>query len=363
MDAMAERRRGAFTLVELLVVIAIIGILIALLLPAVQAAREAARRTQCVNNLKNIGLSIHNFVDTYKIFPMGGTEPDVRIENYLADSATVSTAANRKGPPNGPLKQGLGWMYQILPYLEEGAVQNLLTQEQIQQQTLTLYNCPSRRQPKISPAGVSLVDYAGVTAGPARSELGNEFDAAIANPQAHHWQAFWGSGQIGTPALPTSTTVQLAQFVGDPIQFRGVIQRADWRPDTSSAAGGVRVGFAKKMTFAKISDGTSKTLVVSEKRVDTSLLEGGSVSDNRGWADGWDYDNLRSTFFPVERDGVAESTGQFVKNHYQFGSAHSGGVNAMFGDASVSFIRYDINPELFNQLGHRHDGEVFVDEY
>ena len=73
LPVVSKRKRGAFTLVELLVVIAIIGILVALLLPAIQAAREAARRTQCRNNLKNIGLAIHNFHDTYKMFPTGGT--------------------------------------------------------------------------------------------------------------------------------------------------------------------------------------------------------------------------------------------------------------------------------------------------
>ena len=168
---MAYRR--AFTLVELLVVIAIIGILVALLLPAIQAAREAARRAQCKNNLKNIGLSVHNFQDTYKFFPMGGTQPDVLIEDYLKDSATVSTPANRKGPPNGPLEQGLGWMYQILPYLEEGAVKGIIHEDDlngqpgIKSQLIALYNCPSRRPLALGPGGVSLVDYAGVCAGPA----------------------------------------------------------------------------------------------------------------------------------------------------------------------------------------------------
>ena len=104
--------RGAgFTLVELLVVIAIIGILVALLLPAIQAAREAARRTECKNNLKNIGLAIHNFHDTHKRFPMGGTINAPQIQNYVVN-----------GRPNGTERQGLGWLYQILPHLEEGAL-------------------------------------------------------------------------------------------------------------------------------------------------------------------------------------------------------------------------------------------------
>ena len=103
-----------FTLVELLVVIAIIGILVALLLPAIQAAREAARRTQCKNQLKQIGLGIHHHTDTYRVFPTGGAGPDVDIEDYVAS-----------GRPFGPDKQGLNWTYQILPYLEEGAIAGL----------------------------------------------------------------------------------------------------------------------------------------------------------------------------------------------------------------------------------------------
>src|SRR3954451_13912468 len=113
LPAVSMRKRPAFTLVELLVVIAIIGILVALLLPAIQAAREAARRTQCKNNLKNIGLAIHNFHDTYKFLPLGGTKPDPDITEFLRDTGTTA-AANRKGPANGPKEQGLGWMFQIL---------------------------------------------------------------------------------------------------------------------------------------------------------------------------------------------------------------------------------------------------------
>src|ERR1051325_5340711 len=83
MAATRTQRRRAFSLVELLVVIAIIGILVALLLPAIQAAREAARRTQCKNNLHNIALSVHNLFNTYKYFPTGGTVSNPSLDEYL----------------------------------------------------------------------------------------------------------------------------------------------------------------------------------------------------------------------------------------------------------------------------------------
>jgi prepilin-type processing-associated H-X9-DG protein len=110
-------------------------------------------------------------------------------------------------------------------------------------------------------------------------------------------------------------------------------------------------------------------MVAGEKRVPPSTYAGEleNVSDNRGWADGWDYDNLRSTLYPVESDGMeptAVGPGYQLhhKLHYQFGSAHSGGMNALFGDGAVHFISYDIDRENFNRYGHRHDGEVITAE-
>src|SRR5690349_22852048 len=104
--------RKGFTLVELLVVIAIIGVLVALLLPAVQAAREAARRTQCTNHIKQMMLAMHNHESSKKCFPSGGIAPYAAIENYLTDSKTNPT--NPQGSPLGPSQQGLSWAYQIL---------------------------------------------------------------------------------------------------------------------------------------------------------------------------------------------------------------------------------------------------------
>src|SRR5688500_123866 len=141
--------RAAFTLVELLVVIAIIGVLVALLLPAVQAAREAARRTQCINNLKQIGLAAHNSHDAYKVFPSGGWG-----WHWVGDS---DLGVGEKQPG--------GWTYNLLPYLEQTNVHALgkdnspgtITAAQkagafkATQTPIAEYLCPSRRSVQAYP--------------------------------------------------------------------------------------------------------------------------------------------------------------------------------------------------------------------
>ena len=151
------KSRG-FTLVELLVVIAIIGILVALLLPAIQAARESARRTECKNKLKTDRAGPASVTSTrHNVFPTGGAEYNPLITNYSVN-----------GKPFGPEKQGLSWAYQILPYMEEGAIQGLTTNVQLQAAVLPIYVCPSRRTASMAQAistnvgnqWIFLADYA-----------------------------------------------------------------------------------------------------------------------------------------------------------------------------------------------------------
>jgi prepilin-type N-terminal cleavage/methylation domain-containing protein/prepilin-type processing-associated H-X9-DG protein len=363
-------RRHAFTLVELLVVIAIIGILVALLLPAIQAAREAARRSQCGNNLKNIGLAIHNLYDTYKVFPTGGTEPNPSLEGYLRDTPSVTNAFLRQGPANGPLEQGLGWMYQILPYLEEGAVKGLVRTQQLAKTPIPLYNCPSRRGITFhAVSGVSLVDYAATVAGPSRSEIGDtEFNKYVSDtgPSYPYFtskqEGFWGCADC-----PSNSLRGVGNCAGKKIVFPGVIQRGDWLNALDDAAHPYRhLGFMVKMTFSKITDGSSKTLMVSEKWVHSNLTQGsGGQADDRGWSDGWDFDALRSTIIRPRADSEGNvPNGQPIDpDNYQLGSAHPGGMNALFADGSVTRISFDIDLETLNRLGHRSDGEAISQSY
>ena len=138
------KNRSAFTLVELLVVIAIIGVLVALLLPAVQAARESARRTQCANHLRQIGLATLNYNDTYGRLPHGG----------YTDSVTSNC-------PNTD-RSCWTWAYTILPYLEQKNLYDQTSDAVIYATALPTYYCPTRRPPT-KYGSTSRTDYAGNT--------------------------------------------------------------------------------------------------------------------------------------------------------------------------------------------------------
>ncbi len=352
-------RARAFTLVELLVVIAIIGILVALLLPAIQAAREAARRTQCKNQVKQIILGIHNHVATRKVFPSGGIGPWPKIEDFVSG-----------GKPLGPAKQGLSWAFQILPYLEENAVHGLVTTPQIQEANVQVYFCPSRRTvARDLLSGAYLMDYAAAVPARARHQFPGGYDSEYLQKVGFETRGcrrgeFWSgpntpwyqkepSPSINSVTQSNRSTVESlgATYVG----HWGVIVRSDYCAECDATK--QTTGFYRPITFAKIEDGSSKTLVIGEKRLIPSLYFSGVWHDDRGWSDGWDPDTLRSTICEFGQDReIAEL--ETALSGYRFGSAHAGGMNAAFADASVRTIEYEIDQELFNSLAHRSDGGV-----
>lgn len=364
------RRRASydrgFTLVELLVVIAIIGTLVALLLPAVQAAREAGRRTDCRNRLKQMGLAIQNHAATHGVFPTGGAGVYPDIANYVTG-----------GRPNGPDKQGLNWCYQILPYLEQGAIQGLTTQVQLQAQTIPMYACPSRRsvsEAKSTAANlgdqhVFLIDYAAAQPCTDDCQAGspgctspvryNPLDAAPITRDGYikNQLSFWG-GKNGAVASVVAKDNEV---------YDGVIVRSAWDYDSKSFRNTPR-----PIKFAQITDGTSHTFLLGEKYVRADLYAGGSKSDDKGWIDGWDPDAIRSTCFQPYQDGDGAGF-QFQPQNspadlfgidrdvYYFGSAHPSGFNGIFADGSIRGLNYDVDVVLFNALGTR-AGEEVVDD-
>jgi prepilin-type N-terminal cleavage/methylation domain-containing protein len=299
-------RRSGFTLIELLVVIAIIAILIGLLLPAVQKIREAANRMACSNNLKQMGLALHNFNDTYGTLPHGGTVPWAGTNNGGNDLADV------------------GWAWQILPFIEQD---NLARQsyDSARQQVVKIYFCPSRRT-NVHPASENfdaLMDYAASTPG---DSVGS-------------WDQFWYGNTWNVDPNTGMTTTQ---------SYNGMIVRK------GSGGGGQKTG----IPLTSCPDGLSNTLMVSEKQLNPVNYFVGDWHDDQGWIDGWDPDVVRYTAFPPFPDKMYGQGAYGGWAGYLFGSAHTSGINGVFGDGSVRMIRYSVDPTLFNNIGHRQDGQV-----
>ncbi len=296
--------RVAFTLIELLVVIAIIGVLIALLLPAVQRVRETGNRVQCANNLKQIGLAFQNHMSIVRYFPDGGEEwEDARTKSPTTGSPTITP------------DQHWGWAYQILPYLEQQDVWMNPSDTVVRSTLIKLYFCPSRRAPMLVHddryGNSAMLDYAG-------------------------------NGGLGTTEPHT----------GSPGNgFNGTVVRRPGGSDLRSP----------QIWIGEITDGASNTILVAEKRMHTYLLGQNQSDDDQGYVCGWDQDEIRWAIDPPAQDSRASKWEQATA--WQFGSAHAGAMNAVFADCSVRSIRYDIqsntnssNLGVWQRLCIRNDG-------
>ena len=382
------RAQHGFTLVELLVVIAIIGILVALLLPAIQAAREAARRSQCQNNLKNIGLAVHNFTDSKKVFPTGGQGYNPRVPLDTKEGGTTT------GTPFGPEKQGMSWSYQILPYMEENAIYNLspnttdvnVATQAMKDAVVAIYACPSRRSPRTSfdpveQAIFSTIDYAGAVPATTTPVVNVRVNLSFPIYQTMPGNIttlvkYFNGGNTDGPAehWPVDTTVNPnRKYIYD-----GVIVRTPWTTEGVTTPGqvGKPVNSPKPVKFAGITDGTSNTFMIAEKFVRTDIYDDSGLlhySDDRGWSDGWDADTMRlACFVPVnDGDSTAYQEGQIgdyfsdnglfgnpIYNVYHFGAPHTGGINSVFADGSVHAIAFDVDLVLFNNLATRNGDET-----
>lgn len=340
-------RQGAFTLVELLVVIAIIGILIALLLPAVQSAREAARRTQCQNNLKQLGLAVLNHADARKHYPTGGWAPF-----WIGDPDRGS----------GPQQHG-GWAFNLLPFFEETALYEFgkgLTgaakQTQIArraQMPVSVLNCPSRRiggghpllagrQPYETAALVAPANQVGVARSDYAANAGRRYLATGVSADGTNVDPM---GCLALGGMFPTTVAASATFSWTKDRWSGVIfQRSRIRP-------------------SDVTDGTSHTYLIGEKFLDSRYYTSGAYdADNDTAYAGFGDDNYRLTSEPPvndQFDNVPEVPGGPVKvRSCRFGSIHPGTLHFVFCDGSVHPIRMTIDALAHRSLGERNDSAV-----
>ena len=323
---MPRLRRG-FTLVELLVVIAIIGILMALLFPAINSVREAARQTQCKNNLSQIGKGCLNHRTAWGFFPTGGWG-----WRWAGD------------PDRGfTLLQPSGWMFNLLPYIGEEELHDMGKGQtdakkralgvQRVARVLPLYCCPSRRRADTYPYTHDSPYY--------------NIDRPTVVGRNDYAANSGDMPQSGSDAGPPTLAEGDKKAENDwNNQATGIIDPNDLNKKRYLAPTGIM--YLRSMVKA-VDDGDSCTYLAGEKHLNIARYDTSDADNDQGWDLGYDIDTNRWTSAqPYEDDNVTRTN--------SFGSVHSGGCYMVFCDAHVDMISYDIDPEIHRQLGNRKDG-------
>jgi prepilin-type N-terminal cleavage/methylation domain-containing protein len=353
MSATRPIHRSGFTLVELLVVIAITSVLLAMSLPAVQSAREAARRAECKNNLKQLALGALNHHDAQGHFPTGGWGW------YWVGDADRGYGRNQPG----------GWIYNVLTYCEEAAMHDIpsdgMPEElsrvqrvgaaQLIQSPLTIVNCPSRRATQVFPltanAGGSIGFFNSIT-----PHFAGRSDYAA---NSGHVYCEWPNFNLGKgPESYSDAKVWTANRSWGGEQPRLLVTLSG-----SSTMSGISFE-RSKVPMRQVTDGLSQTYLIGERHIPQANYETGTdMGDNETWCTGFNNDNYRKTG-RLDGDQIVElgpaNDAQILEASHseRFGAAHPAGWNAAMCDGSVQSISYDIDWRVHRDFGNRMDSSA-----
>lgn len=321
------RMKRAFTLIELLVVIAIIAILIALLLPAVQQAREAARRTQCKNNMKQLGLALHNYHDVFNMFP-------------YASNAAASTVNNNASMPM--YKNQTGWVM-LLPYFEQSALYASIDHNAAMGRWANGGSKPlASGGPTTANAAASAVKLIALL---CPSDSGRQtfpgFDGNYGcETGIASYKSNYGFSASGQPSTLWSNLGQATRTM---------------------------FGAQSNTNMRDLTDGTSNTVAIAETTLNVYDGITGSWACNQHVGNGLDFANLNGQRKINDWDccGWGPGTPWSIKNPAgtlgewgTVGSLHTGGVQVLLGDGSVRFISENLDATTRQRLGYISDGNV-----
>lgn len=304
--------RRAFTLIELLVVIAIIAILIALLLPAVQQAREAARRTQCRNNLKQIGLALHNYLDTHRVFPAAAYKTLIQDTGVTAESARATH-----------------WSAMILPFIDMGPLYNTLTFGEhagwntgnnltARRTQIAAFQCPSAPDRRVydldtTATGLATYNYGVVM-----------------------------SGSIGNPA--TTKSGENKHYMDDNYPGDSLRHNGTFNQNTS-------------FSTRDISDGTSNTVGVGE-RYRSADTDTNNSNYRRYFGIGTENAQDEHAQFSGSVGVPINTTNSTQQGYAGFSSKHTGGAHFLMMDGAVRFLSENIGNEVRAALGSRASNDI-----